>query len=89
MAAVGDELIDSIVGDNIPIFTEEEKYNQTVTSSVERLEAQLNGREVPGERPGGCAAARRGELGCLPAAGAAAVSSLPPLLAHYPVPEPS
>jgi uncharacterized membrane protein YgcG len=45
--AVGDELIDSVVSDNIPIFTEEEKYNQTVTSSVERIEAQLRGQAVP------------------------------------------
>jgi hypothetical protein len=48
MKAVGDELIDSIVGDNIPILAEEEKYNQTVTSSLERLAARLDGREVPG-----------------------------------------
>ena len=45
--AVGDELVDSIVGDNIPIFTEEEKYNQAVESCVERLEAQLSGKPVP------------------------------------------
>lgn len=50
--AVGDDLIDSITGENIPIYTEEEKYNQTVLSSVERLEAQLNGKEVPGEMTG-------------------------------------
>lgn len=47
--AVGDELLDSIVSDNIPIFTEEEKYNQTVLSSVERIEAQLTGQKVPGK----------------------------------------
>jgi len=47
LAAVGDELLDSIVSDNISIFTEEEKYNQTVLSSVERIEAQLNGQKVP------------------------------------------
>lgn len=46
--AVGDGLLDSIVSDNIPIFTEEEKYNQTVLSSVERIEAQLTGQPVPG-----------------------------------------
>ncbi|KXZ41469.1 hypothetical protein GPECTOR_449g345 [Gonium pectorale] len=45
--AVGDELIDSIISTNIPIFTEEEKYNQTVVSSVERLEAKLLGNPVP------------------------------------------
>jgi uncharacterized membrane protein YgcG len=48
MTAIGDDLIDSIVSDNIPIFTEEEKYNQTVTSSVDRLAAKLQGQEVPG-----------------------------------------
>lgn len=48
MQAVGDDLVDSVVSDNIPIFTEQEKYNQTVLSSVERLEAQLDGRPVPG-----------------------------------------
>jgi hypothetical protein len=49
LQAVGDDLIDSISGDNIPIFSEEERYNQAVLSSVERLEAQLNGQPVPGE----------------------------------------
>jgi hypothetical protein len=48
LQAVGDELLDSIVSDNIPIFTEEERYNQTVLSSVERIEAKLNGQAVPG-----------------------------------------
>lgn len=47
--AVGDDLIDSIISTNIPIFTEEEKYNQTVVSAVERLEAKLLGNPVPGE----------------------------------------
>ncbi|KAG2442578.1 hypothetical protein HXX76_002663 [Chlamydomonas incerta] len=46
-AAVGDDLIDSIISTNIPIFTEEEKYNQTVVSAVERLEAKLLGNPVP------------------------------------------
>lgn len=45
---MGDELVDSVSGDNIPIFAEEERYNQAVLSSVERLEAQLNGQPVPG-----------------------------------------
>lgn len=45
--AVGEELVDSIVGSNIPIYTEEEKYNQTVTSSIDRLSAKLLGNEVP------------------------------------------
>jgi hypothetical protein len=50
LQAVGDDLIDSVSGDNIPIFAEEERYNQAVLSSVERLEAQLNGNPVPGEQ---------------------------------------
>jgi hypothetical protein len=48
MAAVGDDLIDSVVGDNIPILTGEEKYNETVTSSVARVVAKLSGKEDPG-----------------------------------------
>lgn len=43
LQAIGDDLIDSIVSDNIPIYTEEEKYNQTVLSSLDRIEAKLNG----------------------------------------------
>ena len=45
---MGDDLIDSIVGDNIPILTGEEKYNETVTSSVARVVAKLSGKEDPG-----------------------------------------
>lgn len=45
--AIGDDLVDSIISDNIPIFTEEEKYNQTVTSSLERIAAKLKGEPVP------------------------------------------
>ena len=41
--AVGDGLIDSIVSDNIPILTEQEKFNETATSSVRRIEAVLSG----------------------------------------------
>lgn len=54
MGAVGDDLIDSIVGENIPILTEEEKYNETVSSSVKRIVAKLSGKEDPGApyRPG-------------------------------------
>lgn len=53
--SIGDDLIDSIVADNIPIYTEEEKYNQTVISSIERLEAKLNDKPVPG----GCSGCMR------------------------------
>lgn len=58
--AIGEELVDSIVTDNIPIFTEEEKYNAAVLSSVERIEAKLSNKAVPGAR---CAARKRLGLG--------------------------
>lgn len=41
--AVGDPLIDSVVSENIPILTGEEKFNETVTSIVKRVEAVLKG----------------------------------------------
>lgn len=43
MNGVGDDLIDSIISTNIPIFTEEEKYNECVISSVNRIESVLRG----------------------------------------------
>jgi len=46
--AVGDELIDSVQGDNIPIFTEEEKFNEAALSSINRVVAVLDGKEDPG-----------------------------------------
>eukprot|EP00891_Asterochloris_glomerata_P007750 jgi/Astpho2/7750/Aster-07592 len=46
--AVGDSLIDSIIGDNIPILTEQEKWNETLTSCVKRIEAVLTGSKDPG-----------------------------------------
>ena len=36
-------MIDSVIGDNIPILTEQEKFNETVTSSVKRIGAALTG----------------------------------------------
>jgi len=41
--AVGDDLVDSIVSDNIPILTEAEKFNETLISSVKRVRAHLLG----------------------------------------------
>lgn len=41
-------MIDSIVGENIPVLTEEEKYNETVQSSVTRVVAKLSGTADPG-----------------------------------------
>lgn len=40
---MGDQLIDSVVTKNIPVFTTEEKYNETVISSVDRISAKLQG----------------------------------------------
>jgi hypothetical protein len=48
LAAVGEDLADSVAADNIPIFAEEEKFNAAVTTSVDRIEAALNGTPVPG-----------------------------------------
>ena len=45
--AVGEDLVDSIVGDNIPILTEAEKFNETVLSSVKRVQAHLLGAPRP------------------------------------------
>lgn len=46
--ALTEDLADSIASDNIPIFADEEKFNAAITTSVDRLEAQLNGQAVPG-----------------------------------------
>eukprot|EP00955_Chlamydomonas_euryale_P069301 360398-Chlamydomonas_euryale.AAC.1 len=61
LQSLGDDLLESLSVDNIPIFTEQEKYNQCVESVVDRIRAQLNGNEVPGRWPeggGGQAATR-------------------------------
>jgi hypothetical protein len=34
---VGDDLVDSIISDNIPVLTEQEKFNETAISSVQRI----------------------------------------------------
>lgn len=43
LKAVGDDLIDSVVGDNIPVLAGDEKFNEAITSSVKRVEAKLSG----------------------------------------------
>ncbi|GMH32207.1 hypothetical protein BSKO_00041 [Bryopsis sp. KO-2023] len=48
LKAVGDDLIDSIISDQIPILTEQEKFNETATSTTKRLEAVLSGNADPG-----------------------------------------
>ena len=45
---MGDDLIDSVVGENLPILTGEEKYNESVASSVARVDAVLRGAADPG-----------------------------------------
>ena len=41
--AIGDDMVDSVVGDSIPILTEAEKFNEAVSSIVKRVEARLTG----------------------------------------------
>ena len=48
LKAVGDDLIDSVVGDNIPILAGDEKFNEAITSSIKRVEAKLNKEADPG-----------------------------------------
>lgn len=51
--AIGDDLIESIVTDNIPIYAEQEKYNGAILSAVDRLEAKITNKTVPGACVGG------------------------------------
>ncbi|CAG9460456.1 unnamed protein product [Pedinophyceae sp. YPF-701] len=44
----GDDVLDAVINNNIPIFTEEEKYNESVTSSVKRIASVLEGKPDPG-----------------------------------------
>jgi len=48
LKAVGDPLIDSVVSENIPVLTADEKFNETVTSIARRVEAVLTNKEDPG-----------------------------------------
>jgi uncharacterized membrane protein YgcG len=48
MKAVGPAIVEGIVTENIPIFTEEEKYNEAILSSVSRIQSALTGKEDPG-----------------------------------------
>lgn len=41
LQALGDPLIDSVVSENIPLLTADEKFNETVTSIARRVEAVL------------------------------------------------
>jgi len=48
MKSLGEDLVDSVVSDNIAVFTEEEKFNEATLSSIERITAVLNGKDDPG-----------------------------------------
>merc|ERR1712217_23238 len=46
--AIGDDLIDSIVGENISVYTEKEKFNEAAISSINRIISVLEGKADPG-----------------------------------------
>lgn len=46
--AIGDDLIESVSTENIPILGVEEKYNEAIFSSVKRIIAKLDGQTDPG-----------------------------------------
>lgn len=48
MNALGDDLIDGVVGGNIAVLTGEEKYNEAAISSVNRVATVLQGKADPG-----------------------------------------
>jgi len=49
MKTLSDPVIDGIISENIPVFGNEEKYNEAVSSSVKRIEAALKGEaDIPG-----------------------------------------
>ena len=41
---IGDTMVDSVLSENIPVLTEQEKFNETITSSIKRLEASITGQ---------------------------------------------
>ena len=51
LQAVGDPLIDSVVSENIPILTADEKFNETVYSIARRVEAVLTSEPLPSPSP--------------------------------------
>merc|ERR1712139_351956 len=48
LSGIGDDIIDSVVGDNIPYYTENEKYNEAAISSINRITSALDGKNDPG-----------------------------------------
>ena len=45
---LGSALMDSISGDNIPTFSEQEKFGEALSSSLRRMQAKLAGQADPG-----------------------------------------
>lgn len=41
---IGDDLVDSIISDNIPILADDAKFNEAVTSSLRRIEVRILAR---------------------------------------------
>jgi uncharacterized membrane protein YgcG len=48
LKAVGDDLIDSVLTSNYGVNLEQEKYNEALVSSVQRLASVLEGKPDPG-----------------------------------------
>ena len=48
LKAVGNDVLDSILSKNVPINLEYEKFNEAMTSSIDRIAAVLEGKEDPG-----------------------------------------
>ena len=48
LKAVGNDVLDSILSKNLPINLEYEKFNEAMTSSIDRIAAVLEGKEDPG-----------------------------------------
>ncbi len=46
--AISGPLLESIITENIPILTEDEKYNEAIISSVNRIQAKLTNEADPG-----------------------------------------
>lgn len=47
--AMGDNLIESLVVDDIPILSEQEKFNEATLETTNRIVSVLNGKEDPGK----------------------------------------
>jgi uncharacterized membrane protein YgcG len=48
LKAVGDDVLESVLTKNVPINLEYEKFNEALTSSVDRIAAVLEGKPDPG-----------------------------------------